>query len=113
MELRTEKIHCEATIQDNFRGGTVHSIATIARLLSVVGHVDRNPRKRPKSSYMPAAHSTAMALWQLDAFEYRSGKDKVFTVYQLLDHATRYDVGPWAYQEHENSHDAHDVGGRP
>lgn len=102
-------IHYEATIQDNFPGGTVPSIATIARLLSGVGHVDRNPRKRPKSSYLPFARSTAMALWQLDAFEYRIGEGKVLTVYQLLDDATRYDVGSWAYQQHENSHDAHDV----
>lgn len=102
-------IHCEATIQDNFPGRKVPSIATIARLLSGVGHVDRNPRKRPKSSYLPFARSTVMALWQLDAFEYRVGEGKVLTVYQLLDDATRYDVGSWAYQQHENSHDAHDV----
>ena len=50
-----------------------------------------------------------MALWQLDAFEFRTGDGKVRTVYQLLDDATRYDVGSWAYQHHENSHDAHDV----
>lgn len=102
-------IHYEATIQDSFPGGIVPSVATIARLLSGVGHVDRNPRKRPKSSYLPFARSTAMALWQLDAFEYRIGAGKVLTVYQLLDDATRYDVGSWAYQQHENSHDAHDV----
>lgn len=99
-------IHYEATIQDGFPGGTVPSIATIARLLSGVGHVDRNPRKRPKSSYLPFARATAMALWQLDAFEYRIGEGKVLTVYQLLDDATRYDVGSWAYQQHETSHDA-------
>ncbi|GAA2945233.1 hypothetical protein GCM10010525_06120 [Glutamicibacter bergerei] len=50
-----------------------------------------------------------MALWQLDAFEFRSGDGKVVTVYQLLDDATRFDVGSWAYQQHENSHDAQDV----
>ena len=102
-------IHYEAIIQATFPGGRVPSIATIARLLSGVGHVDRNPRKRPKSSYLPFVRSTAMALWQLDAFEYRTGDGKVGTVYQLLDDATRYDVGSWAYQQHENSHDAHDL----
>lgn len=102
-------IYYEATLQDNFPGGRVPSVATIARLLAGVGHVDRNPRKRPKSSYLPFARSTAMALWQLDAFEYRTGDGKIGTVYQLLDDATRYDVGSWAYQQHENSHDAHDV----
>jgi hypothetical protein len=38
--------------------------------LASVGHVDASPKKRPKSSYIPFARSTAMALWQLDAFEY-------------------------------------------
>lgn len=99
-------IHYEATIKDSFPGGIVPSIATIARLLAGVGHVDRNPRKRPKSSYLPFARSSAMALWQLDAFEFRTGDGKVVTVYQLLDDSTRFDVGSWAYQQHENSHDA-------
>ena len=102
-------IHYEATIQESFPGNKVPSTATIARLLAGVGHVDRNPRKRPKSSYLPFARSTAMALWQLDAFEYRTGNGCVVTVYQLIDDATRYDVGSWAYPRHENSHDAHDV----
>lgn len=102
-------IHYEATILNAFPGGQVPSVATIGRLLAAVGQVDRNPRKRPKSSYLPFARSTAMALWQLDAFEFRTGDGKVRTVYQLLDDATRYDVGSWAYQHHENSHDAHDV----
>lgn len=45
-------IHYEATIRDFFPGAIVPSIATIARLLAAVGHVDRIPRKRPKSSYL-------------------------------------------------------------
>lgn len=102
-------IRYEATIQATFPGGHAPSIATIARLLSGVGHVNRNPRKRPKSSYLPFARSTAKALWQLNASEYRTGDDKVGTVYQLIDDATRYDVGSWAYQQHEKSHDAHDL----
>ena len=102
-------IHYEATIQESFPGGQVPSVATNARLLAAVGQVERNPRKRPKSSYLPFARSTAMALWQFDAFELRTGDGKVRVVYQLLDDATRYDVGSWAYQHHENSHDAHDV----
>ncbi len=102
-------IHYEATIKDSFPGGIVPSIATIARLLAGVSHVDRNPRKRPQSSYLPFARSSAMALWQLDAFEFRTGDGKVVTVYQLPDDAARFDVGFWAYQQHENSHDAQDV----
>ncbi|WP_396278332.1 integrase core domain-containing protein [Glutamicibacter creatinolyticus] len=102
-------IYYEATIQQNFPGGKVPSVATIARLLASVGHVDRSPRKRPKSSYIPFARSTAMALWQLDAFEFRTGNDRVCTVYQVLDDATRYDVGSWAFQEAENSRHAQEV----
>ncbi|MBP2399797.1 hypothetical protein JOF39_002878 [Glutamicibacter protophormiae] len=100
-------IHYEATInQDTFPGGKIPSSATIGRLLAGVGHVDRNPRKRPKSSYVPFARSTAMALWQLDAFEYRTAKNQLITVYQLIDDASRFDVGSRAFQRHENSQDA-------
>lgn len=50
-----------------------------------------------------------MALWRLHAFEYRTGNGKVGTVYRLIENATRCDVGSWAYQQHENSHDAHEL----
>lgn len=99
-------IHYEAALQDEFPGGRVPSIATIARLLSGVGQVDAAPRKRPKSSYIPFVRATAMALWQLDAFEYRLTGGMVATIYQLLDDATRYDVGTHACARHENSADA-------
>lgn len=102
-------IYYEATIQETFPGGKVPSVATIARLLSSVGQVDRAPRKRPKSSYIPFVRATAMALWQLDAFEFRLATGLTVTVYQLLDDASRYDVGTWAYQRPENSADAQDV----
>ncbi|MGV2953354.1 integrase core domain-containing protein [Glutamicibacter sp. AGC46] len=102
-------IHYEATILDEFPGGQIPSVATIARLLASVGHVERSPRKRPKSSYVPFVRSTAMALWQLDAFEFRTGSDQVVTVYQLIDDATRFDVGSSAYARHENSGDAQQV----
>lgn len=102
-------IRYEATISQEFRGGTVPSVATITRLLASVGHVDRSPRKRPKSSYVPFARSSAMGLWQLDAFELRTTTNQVVTVYQLIDDATPFDVGSSAYQRHENSHDAHHV----
>ena len=99
-------IYYEATIQESFPGGVVPSVATIARLLSSVGQVDASPRKRPKSSYIPFARSTAMAMWQLDGFEYRLTNGKVATIYQVIDDATRYDVGTWAHARHENSADA-------
>ncbi|MGP5048912.1 integrase core domain-containing protein [Glutamicibacter ardleyensis] len=102
-------IHYEATILDEFPGDQIPYVATIARLLASVGHVERSPRKRPKSSYVPFVRSAAMALWQLDAFEYRTLSDQVVTVYQLIDDATRFDVGSSAYARHENSGDARQV----
>lgn len=102
-------IHYEATILDEFPGDQIPSVATIARLLASVGHVERSPRKRPKSSYVPFVRSAAMALWQLDAFEYRTLSDQVVTVYKLIDDATRFDVGSSAYARHENSGDARQV----
>lgn len=102
-------IHYETTTQHEFPSGKIPSVATIARLLASVGHVERNPRKRPKSSYIPFVRSTAMSLWQLDAFEFRPTRNQLVTVYQLIDDATRYDEGSRAYQRHENSQDAHDI----
>lgn len=81
-------------------------LAAIVRLLSSVGQVDSAPRKRPKSSYIPFARSSAMAMWQLDTFGYRLTNGKVVTIYQVIDDATRYDVGTWAHARHENSADA-------
>lgn len=104
-----KSIHYEASIMDSFPGGVIPSVATIARLLSSVGQVDAAPRKRPRSSYIPFVRATAMALWQLDAFEYRLANRETATIYQLLDDATRFDVGTWAYLRHENSTDAKDV----
>lgn len=99
-------IHYEAAMQDAFPGDFIPSVATIGRLLSAVGQVDPAPKKRPKSSYIPFVRATAMALWQLDAFEYRLADGTTATVYQVLDDATRYDVGSWAHSRHENSIDA-------
>lgn len=99
-------IYYEAALADCFPGGRVPSVATIARLLASVGQVDASPRKRPKSSYIPFVRATAMSLWQLDAFEYRLPGGQTVTIYQLIDDATRFDVGTDAYQRNENSADA-------
>lgn len=99
-------IYYEATQLESFPGDRVPSVASIARLLSSVGQVDASPRKRPRSSYIPFARSTVMALWQLDAFEYRLTDLSVVTIYQLLDDATRFDVGTTVCQRPENSVDA-------
>lgn len=71
--------------------------------------MDRNPLKRPKSSYVPFARSTAKSLWQLDAFEYRTTKNQLITVFQLIDDSSRFGVGSRAFQRHENSQDAQEV----
>ena len=102
-------IHYEATRLDDFPGERVPSVATIGRLLASVGQVDASPRKRPRSSFLPFARSTAMALWQLDAFEYRLADAQVITIYQVLDDATRFDVGTQAFDSPENSADAKTV----
>lgn len=99
-------IYYEATQHEAFPGGRVPSVASIARLLSSVGQVDASPKKRPRSSYVPFVRSTVMALWQLDAFEYRLTDLTVVTIYQLLDDATRFDVGTTACVRPENSLDA-------
>lgn len=99
-------VHYEAALAGSFPGQRVPSVATIARLLKSVGHVDPAPRKRPRSSYVPFVRATAMALWQLDAFEYRLATGDKATIYQLIDDATRYDVGTHAYRRDENSADA-------
>ena len=98
-------IYYEAALAESFPGGIVPSVATIARLLASVGQVDAAPRKRPRSSYIPFARSTAMSMWQLDAFEYELTGGQIVTIYQLLDDATRFDVGTDACQRHENSAD--------
>ena len=102
-------VYYEAAMDEGFPGGKVPSVATIARLLSSVGQVDASPKKRPKSSYIPFVRATVMSLWQLDAFEYRLADGQIVTVYQLLDDASRFDVGSDAYSRHENSADAKDV----
>lgn len=105
-------IYYEASLAKEFPGDRVPSVATIARLLAAVGQVDASPKKRPRSSYIPFVRATAMALWQLDAFEYTLASGQVVTVYQLLDDATRFDVGSYAHQRPENSADAQHVLGR-
>lgn len=84
------------------------SVATIARLLRAAGVVESNPKKRPKTTLVRFQRSHAMALWQLDAFEFRlydPAATKI-TIYQILDDATRFDVGTQCRAEPENSLDA-------
>src|SRR5699024_10439398 len=86
----------------------IPSVSTIARLLRAAGAVEANPKKRPKSSYVRFQRDQAMALWQIDAFEYKLfdiTQSKV-TIYQVLDDATRKDMGTTAFADPENAEDA-------
>lgn len=86
----------------------IPSVSAIARLLRAAGAVEANPNKRPKSSLIRFQRDQAMAMWQIDAFEYRlhdQAKTKV-TIYQVIDDATRKDVGTAVFADPENSVDA-------
>ncbi|MCF2585814.1 hypothetical protein HU144_00740 [Brevibacterium sp. UCMA 11752] len=50
-----------------------------------------------------------MALWQLDVFEYTLTTGTIITIYQLLDDATRFDVGTAPHSRDENRADAHET----
>lgn len=50
-----------------------------------------------------------MAWRHLDAFACRASYGTVLTFYQMIDDATRYDVGSRAYQQHKNRDDAHEL----
>lgn len=49
-----------------------------------------------------------MALWQIDAFEYKLFDEHTskVTIYQILDDATRKDMGTTAFPDHENAEEA-------
>ncbi|TWT16827.1 transposase [Corynebacterium canis] len=86
----------------------IPSVSTIARILAAAGVVAKNPRKRPRSSIVRFERSCAMELWQLDAFSYRlaTPAGTVITIYQLIDDATRFDVGTTYGTKPENGADA-------
>lgn len=86
----------------------VPSRATIARILAREGCVDKNARKRPRTSYERFAKTEAMQMWQIDAFVYRlfDSDHSTVTIYQLIDDASRLDVGTQAFPTSENSRDA-------
>lgn len=92
--------------------GAVPSVSTIARMLADAGVVEKNPRKRPRSSFIRFQRAAAMEMWQLDAFEFKLFDHEVeaertkVTVYQLLDDSTRFDVGSTAWALPENGADA-------
>lgn len=50
-----------------------------------------------------------MSLWPLDAFEYRLVGGEAVAAYQMLNDASRFDVGTAVYSRGEKSADAKDI----
>ena len=86
----------------------VPSESTIYRVLKDAELVERNRRKRPRSSYTRFARAYADELWQIDALTCRLWGDdgQRVTIYQIIDDASRFDVGTKAFTRNENAYDA-------
>ena len=84
------------------------SRTTIATWLHNAGLVDVNARKRPRSSYKRFARDFVCELWQIDALVYRlfDVDHTQATIYQVIDDASRFDVGTKAFMRPENGEDA-------
>ena len=84
------------------------SRTTIATWLHNAGLVDVNARKRPRSSYKRFARDFVCELWQIDALVYRlfDVDHTQVTIYQVIDDASRFDVGTKAFMRPENGEDA-------
>nr|WP_324011089.1 integrase core domain-containing protein [Parvimonas sp. C2] len=87
------------------------SRSTIAWWLHELGFVDANARKRPRSSYKRFARDLVGELWQIDALVYRlfDHAHTHVTIYQIIDDASRFDVGTTAFALPENGTDARAV----
>jgi len=100
-------IWCESLDTDEF-GDQRPSVATIGRILAETGATKRNPRKRPRKSWLRFARSHPMEMWQIDGLEYRlfdQNATKVM-IYQLIDDGSRFDVGTRCFERLENAQDA-------
>ncbi|WP_246817798.1 helix-turn-helix domain-containing protein [Corynebacterium sp. HMSC076D02] len=87
------------------------SRSTIAAWLHELGFVDANARKRPRSSYKRFARDLVGELWQIDGLVYRlfDHAHTHVTIYQIIDDASRFDVGTTAFALPENGTDARAV----
>lgn len=85
--------------------------STIALWLHGLGFVDANARKRPRSSYRRFARDFVGELWQIDGLAYRlfDHVHTLVTIYQVIDDASRFDVGTKAFALPENGTDARAV----
>ncbi|CBT75542.1 IS481-like element ISAar22 family transposase [Glutamicibacter arilaitensis] len=84
------------------------SVATIGRILAEAGATKRNPRKRPRKSWLRFARSHPMEMWQIDGLEYRLFDQDATKamIYQLIDDGSRFDVGTRCFEQMENAQDA-------
>lgn len=87
------------------------SRSTIALWLHELGFVEANARKRPRSSYKRFARDFVGELWQIDGLVYRlfDHAHTHVTIYQIIDDASRFDVGTKAFALPENGTDARAV----
>ena len=87
------------------------SRSTIASWLHELGFVDANARKRPRSSLTRFARDFVGELWQIDGLVYRlfEHAHTQVTIYQVIDDASRFDVGTKAFALPENGTDARAV----
>ncbi|MHA6554566.1 integrase core domain-containing protein [Corynebacterium pyruviciproducens] len=85
--------------------------STIALWLNELGFVDATARKRPRSSYKRFARDLVGELWQIDGLVYRlfDHAHTLVTIYQVIDDASRFDVGIKAFASLENGTDARSV----
>lgn len=71
----------------------VPSRATIARVLDANHVTDRNKRKRPKASHRRFQSTFANERWQSDAFTVELSTGEEYTVIEIIDDATRFNLG--------------------
>lgn len=69
------------------------SRATIARVLDDYHLTDRNKRKRPKKAHRRFQATFANERWQSDAFPVTLASGKEYTLIEVIDDATRFNVG--------------------
>lgn len=70
-------------------GWTLPSRSTINRVLARQGLLDRNPRKRPRSSWRRFAYARPRDCYQIDATEVRLADGAQVVVFDVLDDCTR------------------------
>ena len=75
-------------------GLTVPSRATINRVLGRAGLLDRNPRKRPKSSYRRFTYARPRDCFQIDGTEHTLADGSVVVAIDIIDGAPPSPRGP-------------------